>query len=361
MIPSKKSITVIMVISLLFFPYASTVNAISYDQPIEGLKESIVDQIMEMDHQAIQVIALYPLLDINLQKNYTLATFSPQGYAIIANRSLEISEYALDNETPLPYKNILGSDDLLVYGGPNNYAYTQDRKTFYDAMTKDILVFQPSKEQQIINATLLSVDPKNPTVNELEIRAEVLKWKGIHETLLIRYNGGMWINNEENYPIGNGICGPIAAATILSYYQDYVDHDILPTNLRELGSSDPGNLIYLLEKHIGGSYTGTIAVMIYFGLKQFLDSYKITDYQPHMTMLGTWDVVKKSVDDMRPIAVGLTNWAGSPEIYGNHWVTVYAYAVNSKNKGFYKAIDNQGNFKARINASWTIGAVWLSK
>jgi hypothetical protein len=57
----------------------------------------------------------------------------------------------------------------------------------------------------------------------------------------------------------------------------------------------------------------------------------------------------------------LTNWAGSPEIYGNHWVTVYAYAVNAKNKGFYKAIDNQGNFKARINASWTIGAVWLSK
>lgn len=358
MIKRHKFISVLMVGLLLFISsHKSTMNP--PNKRMDFMKSDLIDQMWELENAKVEIDQLYSLLDVDLNKNYTLALFKGQGYAIIANQSLTISEYALD-DSPVPYQEVLNRKTNLVYGGPYNYAYTQDKKTFYDAATKNIIQFIPSKDQKDSNRKLLAEDPKNPTIEDLIQRVEILKWKGIHESLFLKYNYGMWINNEENYPIGNGICGPISTAIMLSYYQDNINPAYIPLSIRTPGSRQPGNLIYLLEKHIGGSYTGTFALMIFVGLQQFLDSYHITFYQPRMSMLSTWDIVKENVDARHPIAVGLTNWAGSPDKYGNHWVTVYAYSVNSKNKGFYKAIDNHGDYKARINASWTIGAIWLS-
>jgi hypothetical protein len=357
MIKNKKLISVIMVGFLLFLSSSKNI-AITSDKRTDFLKINLTDQILELENTKVTITKLVPLFDVNLQKNYTLAIFENKGYAIIANQSLTLSEYAVD-DTPVPYAKILNRNVSLIYGGPDNYVYSSDKKTFYDASTLEVIKYTVSTEQKTMNQILLAADPKNPTIDDLEQQIEILKWTGIHESLFLRYNYGMWVNNPENYPIGNGICGPISVAIMMSFYQDNYNPDYIPLSVRTPGSAHPGNLIYLLEHHIGGSYTGTIAPMIYFGLQQFLDSYHITFYHPKMTMLGTWDIVKKNVDKRRPIAVGLTNWAGSPDNYGNHWVTVYAYSVNSKNKGFYKAIDNHGNYQARINASWTIGAIWL--
>jgi hypothetical protein len=355
----KKLISVIMV--GLFLILSSSKSSLTYsNKRTEFLKVNLADQILELEGVKVSIKQLYPLLDIDLQSNYTLALFENKGYAIIANQSLTLSEFAI-NDTPVPYMNLLKKNVYLIYGGPDNYVYTYDKKTFYDASSRELIQFIPSLQQIIVNRKLLAEDPKNPIIEDLLPKVEILKWTGIHESLFLKYNSGMWLNNPENYPIGNGICGPISVAIMMSFYQDNYNPNYIPLSIRTPGSADPGNLIYLLEHHIGGSYTGTIAPMIYYGLQQFLDSYRITFYHPKMTMLATWDIVKENVDKRRPIAVGLTNWAGSPEIYGNHWLTVYAYSVNSKNKGYYKAIDNHGNYKARINANWTIGAIWLSE
>ena len=359
MIIIEKFIKVIMTVFLLFFLSSKSISTIS-DKRSDFLKTYLMDQIQQLENTNVSIHKFYPLLDVNLQNNYTLAVFKEKGYAIIANTSLTLSEYAID-DTRVPYINLLKRNASLVYGGPDNYVFTNDKKTFYDATSMEIITFVPSTVQQTMNRILLAEDSKNPTFDDLIQKVEILQWTGIHESLFLRYNSGMWINNEENYPIGNGICGPISVGIMLSFYQDNYNPDYIPNTIRTPGSARPGNLIYLLEHHIGGSYTGTIAPMIYLGLQQFLDSYKITFYHPKMTMLATWDIVKENVDKRRPVAVGLTNWAGSPDKYGNHWVTVYAYSVNSENKGFYKSIDNHGDYKARINASWTIGAIWLSE
>jgi len=359
MIKHVKLVLVIMVGFLLLFTSSKSIPAYS-DKRSDLLKANLVDQMSELEKTKVSIKKLIPLLDVNLQQNYTLAIFAPKGYAIIANQSLTLSEYSVA-DTPVPYAGLLMRNVDLIYGGPDNYAYTSDKKTFYDASTLQVITFTVSKEQKTINEILLTADPKNPSIEDLEQQFEVLKWTGIHESLFIRYNNGMWLNNPENYPIGNGICGPISVAIMMSFYQDNYNPEYIPNSVRTPGSAHPGNLIFLLEKHIGGSYMGTIAPMIFFGLQQLLDSYHITFYRPKMTMFATWDVVKENVAKRHPIAVGMTNWAGSPDNYGNHWVTVYAYSVNSKNKGFYKAIDNHGNYKARINASWTIGAIWLSE
>lgn len=357
MIKHIKIVFVIMVACLLFL----SSNFISNDSSkrTDFIQEIVVSQIRELEGADVVVSRLYPLLDVELQNNYTLALFKEQGYAIIANKSFVLSEYAID-DTTVPYKELLKNNASLIYGGPNNYAFTYDKKTYYDAESKEKIQFTVSQVQRTMNRILLAADPELPNYDDLIQKVEILKWTGIHESLFLKYNSGMWLNNVENYPIGNGICGPISVAIMLSFYQDNYNPNYIPSSIRTSGSANPGNLIYLLEHHIGGSYTGTIAPMIYYGLQQFLDSYKINFYHPKMTMLATWDIVKENVDKRRPIAVGLTNWAGSPDKYGNHWVTVYAYTANSKNKGFYKAVDNHGDYKARINASWTIGAIWLS-
>lgn len=359
MIKHSKLVSVIMVGFLLLFTSSKSI-ATSSDKRSDFLKANLADQILELENTKVTVKKLVALLDVDLRQNYTLALLEPKGYAIIANQSFTLSEYAID-DTRVPYTNLLNQNISLIYGGPDNYAYTSDQQIFYDASTNEVIRFTVTKELKTINDILLAEDPKNPSIEDLEQQFEVLKWTGIHESLFIRFNKGMWLNNPENYPIGNGICGPISVAIMMSFYQDNYNPNYIPNSVRTPGSAYPGNLIFLLEKHIGGSYTGTIAPMIFLGLQQFLDSYNITFYRPKMTMLATWDVVKENVDKRHPIAVGMTNWAGSPDNYGNHWVTVYAYSVNSKNKGFYKAIDNHGNYKARINASWTIGAIWLSE
>ena len=354
-----KSLFILMAAFLLLFSSSRSITT-KNDKRIDFLSTYLIDQIKALENTDVSIQRLVPLLDVNLQKNYTLAVFNGKGYAIIANTSLTLSEYTVE-DAPVPYKKMFSKNVHLVYGGPGNYAFTKDMQTFYDATSNEKIQFSVTQLQQTMNQQLLMVDAKNPSFEDLIEKIEILKWTGIHESLFLRYNSGMWINNEENYPIGNGICGPISVGIMLSFYQDNYNPDYIPNTIRTPGSAHPGNLIYLLEHHIGGSYTGTIAPMIYLGLQQFLDSYKITFFHPKMTMLATWDIVKENVDKRRPIAVGLTNWAGSPDKYGNHWVTVYAYSVNSKNKGFYKSIDNHGDYKARINASWTIGAIWLSE
>jgi len=206
------------------------------------IKSILVDQMMELEETKVVVSRLVPLLDIDLENNYTLALFKDRGYAIIANQSFTLSEYSVD-DTPVPYTNLLKRNVSLIYGGPDNYAYTSDKKTFYDASTMEVIKFTVTKELKTINEILLAADPKNPSIEDLGQQFEVLKWTGIHESLFIRFNYGMWLNNPENYPIGNGICGPISVAIMLSFYQDNYSPDYIPISVRTPGSAHPGNLI----------------------------------------------------------------------------------------------------------------------
>lgn len=354
----RKSGTIVMVFFLFLFSFSrfSPVSTSSV------LQNQIIRQILELEGKEVRIAETYDVLDVELKRNYTLALFQDAGYAIITNRSYVLSEYSVE-DSKIPFEDVLLEDVHLIYGGPSNYLYTRDRKEYYDADTRKSVAFTPSMHQIEINKRMVEGDPEE----EEEPKAiedpvfKPLVWTGIHESLFIRYNAGMWINNQDNYPIGNGMCGPISVAILLAYYQDNIDPSFVPSAVRTRGSLSPGSLVHLLGLHIGGAYTGTIGITIYYGFLSFMESYGIDQYQPKFTMFTTWDIVTEKIDQMRPIAVGLTTWLGGPESYGNHWVTVYAYAQNTEKKGYYKAIDNHGNYKARIKASWTAGAVWLDK
>ncbi|HAO62147.1 MAG TPA: hypothetical protein DCQ90_09695 [Erysipelotrichaceae bacterium] len=353
--------TLFMAFILFLFSFSPSSSPTSPSFP-STLTEQIIRQILELEGKEVKISETYALLDVELKNNYTLALFRNAGYAIITNRSYILSEYSID-DSKIPFEDVLLDDVDLIYGGPSNYLYTRDRKDYFDADTQREVAFTPSMNQIEVNKRLVDGDSEEEEEPQA-IQDPVFKplvWTGIHESLFIRYNAGMWINNQDNYPIGNGMCGPISVAILLAYYQDNIDPSFVPSAVRTRGSLSPGSLVHLLGLHIGGAYTGTIGITIYYGFLSFMESYGIDQYQPKFTMFTTWDIVTQKVDQMRPIAVGLTTWLGGPESYGNHWVTVYAYAQNTEKKGYYKAIDNHGDYKARIKASWTVGAVWLDK
>jgi len=351
--PFRKLFTLLW-ISLLFLPWISIRS--TYFQIDTFLVDRLNEHLLNVENTNVDVTRILPLLDIDLNPSYSLLLFE-EGYAILSNQSAIVSEYAL-HTAEIPYQNFIKPSRTYVYGGPTNYAFTDDGIRYRSAIDGTSIRFSPTEKQKQLNKTILSETTKKAAV---EINYVPLRWRGIHESLFLRYNHGIWINNAENYPEGNGICGPIAVAILMSYYQDHIDRNYVPNTIRTPESRSPGNLIYLLTLHIGGVQYGTIGWMLYYGIQEFLTSQKIDFYQPKMTLLETWDAVVTQVDQGRPIAVGLTSWAGSPASYGNHWVTVYAYAKDERERGYYKAIDNHGNYKAVINTRWTVGTIWLEE
>jgi len=353
-VKSFKKLFTLLWISLLFLPWTSIKP--SFPQNESYLMDRLNDTLLSNENTQVNVTKTLPLLDAELNPSYTLLLFE-KGYAILSTQSAFVSEYALQTEK-IPYLAWLKPGRTYVYGGPTNYAFTDDGIRYHSAIDGTSILFSPTEKQIQLNKTILRETTKRAAV---EIKYVPLRWRGIHESLFLRYNHGIWINNAENYPEGNGICGPIAVAIMMSYYQDHIDRNYVPNTIRTPESRSPGNLIYLLTLHIGGVQYGTIGWMLYYGIQEFLASQKIDFYQPRMTLLETWEAVVTQVDQGRPIAVGLTSWAGSPASYGNHWVTVYAYAKDERERGYYKAIDNHGNYKAVINTRWTVGTIWLEE
>lgn len=176
------------------------------------------------------------LLDIENNESYALIVTDNDGYIISGIKNKTISECSLTQNSN-PYKNNMSN--TLLYYGPMNYLY-KNNESIVDIYSNQII----SSNLRMSNAT------DNDIENLKKLNSEFLNnctpisvkthasesWIGAPASRFSRYNGSSWRNKKS-------VCGPIAAAIMFAYFDDYIRFDVIPDNVRKQNSSSPGTLI----------------------------------------------------------------------------------------------------------------------
>lgn len=154
------------------------------------------------------------------------------------------------------------------------------------------------------------------------------------------------------------LCGTYASSVLLAYWQDYLDEDCLPEELRKKMDSRNKRWIQNLQSWVQPIDSPTLPLQISLGLNRFFRRYK-RSYRARGTVAGSWQRVTKRILAGEPVMIGLLKILGSR--YNNHWVVVHGFMENSKGQRFYKVHDNWGESATVIPAEWGNGTISIRK
>ncbi len=304
----------------------------------------LVKRIEEKDIEYQSYRYLYGLSG---EKDYIYIELK-DGYIIANAKNGALAEYDVYCNTQ-PY-NLFKNDNVL-YAGPYNY-FSFESISKMNEFIYSISDLIKGKDHEFLSKT------NKYSSDELKTNSRT-SWAGIPSWKMSSYSSGMWINNSTNYPSSlgypNGICGTIATAGLLAYYQDYVNVDYVPSSLRTQYSTSPGSLITTLFPYIDGTApNGTVGNDLRYGGNQYLQdySYAISGHKfVTFPLVFVWDGAVQKINAGYPLVVGLLAAFGSS--YGNHWVLAYqyyddVYPVND----MLKVVNNHGSYTATVERSW---------
>lgn len=148
----------------------------------------------------------------------------------------------------------------------------------------------------------------------------------------------------------NGICGSVASANLLQYYDDYKDDDFVDT---ELEYNEIGILSVLIKKIEGidnfVDETESSYLQICNGINDYLDDRNIDDYYAEYFKYDS-GVVTTSIKKNIPVIL-LVNGHSK---YEDHWVVSYGYTQELGNVSVYYIVDGWGNSSAALTELSTI-------
>lgn len=327
-------------------------------QDIHDLKtiEKVVEKIQTIEKiENLNVTGYEVLYDIECNPTYLFIKLD-DGYAISSRKNGIISEYDIMNDST-NYENLFCSYKL--YGGPFNYGCHNQVSTM--SMNEDN--FSAIAEK---NKNFLSIEDNTFIPLNLDVSVQTTaSWSNtIPSSRMSRYASGKWINSNSNYPTSSGypsggICGTIASAGLLAYYDDYINDDYVPSSIRARNSSTPGTLITTLFNYIDKGKNGTKPSDLGTGINQWLQKYGYATYGHRAGFsLLTFSTAKSKINQGRPVCVGLLSILGSPSNYGDHWTLAYQYIDDSgTTSDMYRIVDNHGSYTKTIYVSWTSGIV----
>ena len=159
------------------------------------------------------------------------------------------------------------------------------------------------------------------------------------------------------YPEGTkgGVCGSVAVAILMAYYDDYRDDRYVPNNedksygsysVETYGCKLTKNLIPYIDKGTPGS------VHIDWGMDNYLEDLNIDNYTSWNWFINNEGRIRYGARENRPTICGLNH----PE-YDNHWVVATGY----KEYGYQKANGDlvTWNFYVEVNDGWGRDGVYI--
>ena len=339
----KKSSVILLCICLLILTFTFNVSA---DQITD---ETIITKLNILEDTKLEIRHNYELEDVYGNNRYKLIVFKNKGYLIYDQISNNIMEYSL-NSVEFPYCEFIDSDFDLIYCGPLNYIVHKNN-LYYEIHTMEIVDIDLTREYY---DSLL--------VNEESSVQTTTSWTGISSSRFYNYKGSAWQNSGNNV----NCCGPISTAIMIAYYQDYLNPILeFSTSVRDPSNpTSPGTLITKI-KNSTVSPTATVPVTICNGVNVFLNNYNIAStYTCAYSSTSTWNNAVTKIGAGRPVAIGISGLAMyngvNPNDYGWHWVTAYGYRTID-GSGYYRCIDNWGNYDVAIKTITTVGIVYLSR
>ncbi|HAO60686.1 MAG TPA: hypothetical protein DCQ90_01810 [Erysipelotrichaceae bacterium] len=346
--------------------FATSEGAIIDSSEISEISRDVINQIVSLESRKIAVKDYSLLYDVSDNPSYVLLTFTEGGYAIVSRSNSLIAIYDLDSKHA-PYEE-LPKTSKKVFGGPLNYFSVNSKGQLVETNTGSIYAKnQITTAMRNMNSDFLNQAKSIQlvTVESEIVYAATASWVGIPSSRVSRYSTGMWINSTTNYPASQGypvlgICGTIAAAIMLAYFDDYIDNNYVPSTIRIVNSSTPGSLITTLYNYIDKGKNGTFPWDVSSGVNSWMMAYSPIYNLSHRSWYSTFtfSLAKDDISNMRPVAIGLLEMLGST--YEDHWVTAYQFQENGIfSTSYYKVVDNHGSYTATIHVNWTSGIVGL--
>lgn len=257
---------------------------------------------------------------------------NPTGYIIVKADDNEMIEYSFDDN-----RYISSPNEHYYYGGPLTYyklAETEEGNVAVDLKTNmQINISEiPSLTKSIDTEVSQTLDNFfiTPRANKVGSLA--------HNTKAYTY-----------MPLKG--CGATASGILLKYYDDYVSGSYIPSSLESTNGQLVIDAIYarMTDPETGSSYAE---------LKGALNIYLKQNYKAHQVTTVTYNwgsTIISKINADRPCILGLT----SHPTYGEHWVVVTGYNLNSSNSGTYTINDGWGNTGININSSYTDGCIHI--
>ena len=318
--------------------------------------DSAVHTISTFESTKLSPVKTSILYDVEYNPTYYLIEFE-EGYAIISNISGKIAQYDLQGNNP--YEN--DNKHVHAYLGPKNYFCISKEQL----LQKNGLPQNP--ELFMVNKQLHSEKNPNDTSKSNPTRLTMQWTVNIAPSTMMKYSGAgtsstMWINSTTNYPTSsgypaNGICGPIASAGLLAYYDDHVSNNYVSSSIRTQGSNSPGSLITTLYNYIDYLNMGTVPSNLSYGINVFEGLYSSgTVSSAASSVVSVNSKAKNKINNSKPLCLGTVGEL----TYGNHWLLGYDYAYDDTGSLFYKCVDNWGSYTAVISSVFVTGVAYIN-
>ncbi|MBQ7991497.1 MAG: hypothetical protein IJ252_00575 [Solobacterium sp.] len=322
----------------------------------ENIINSVTREIELFCNCDLSVTKTFTMYDVLANPSWICIDYEPSAYAIASFNGV-ISEFAFGVTSEA--LEIGSAKDWILYAGPGNTAVFQTQAE----LTENIQLL--SDELVEINETVLNQN-EYPIAMESILNHDgqaSINASGINAGNLSKYVTASWFPTAYVSTNQNGICGTIAAAQLLAYYDDYSADAYVPASIRIRYSSTPGTLISTyLYPVIDGLYpNGTLPTHIANGINNFLTNYSGMSGVYAQSAVTTWTPAKAKLDAGKPVLIGTLAVLNSP--LGNHWVFAYDYFLSGSGHYYYVCLPNIstmiGTTAYNVNVGWTSGVVYI--
>lgn len=291
--------------------------------------QSIEDFMMNLGYDA-DVDSKIPMYDTLHNINGYMYLLSPSGFVVTDENNVVV-----EANQSLSVENI--SDDIY-YGGYGEYYYKSGDHEYEHIFTGDVISYEKMME---------SVSLYNSIKEKLSTKTD---------TMLLSARSGSYISglpstftSSGTDVEGLGVCGYVAAAIYLDYYnRNIYNYSMLPQNYNDGTGKALINALYAL----GNGGTGISQTDLISVINNFMNN---NNKQGYLYMTGvSSDLFSKlcySINRNRPAIVFIINH----EVYSHHAVVGYGYfdVINGQNVSYYfSANDGWGNNGVAINSAY---------
>lgn len=242
-------------------------------------------------------------------------TLSPIGYAIISTQG-ETIEYSptVGREIPL--------DERVYYAGPLSY-FTKDANGYVDVYSGVVYaedVIGLACESYSVIAENMAIE----TNMDIGIATAATTYP---ITLYTNYVPTPYCHTFTECTCGyESICGTVAAAMFLKYYNDYITPGIVPTWIPDPATEENSFIHYLISYiQANGPDIGTYAFEVRDGINLYIQHHhQATTYYGYQAAYDsgiTFEDYQYYIYTGRPVVLLLN---GAP-MYEDHWVLGYGY------------------------------------